>query len=213
MLRSGCCWPSRVLAGPEAEVLTPSPADRRDARLRRIGSSAGLRPPPRSPRRHEQRFVRRRAPAAAPRSPAPADAAVRCEGGSTTPSSAGPVDRTFLRVAMLDRRRPRPEVMPYFPAAAAAAAVEGAGLHDGLRPGVVHGPTRPAGQVTVRPGSPWPSGRAGSPRSMTPGPLRGQGVGVRAPVGRDTGWLTYSDARCFCGPDLEVRCGQGRADR
>ena len=204
VLWSGCCWPSRVLAGPEAEALTPSPADRRDAWLRRIGSSAGLRPPPRSPRRHAQRFVRRRAPAAAPRSPAPApaDAAARCDGGSTTPSSAGPVHRTFLRVAMLDRRRPRPEVMPCFP----AAAVEGAGLHDRLRPGVVHRPTRPAGQV--RPGSPRPSGRAGSPGPWLLGPRRGSGVGVRAPVGRDTGWLTYSDARCFCGPDLEVRRGR-----
>lgn len=126
VLRSGCCWPSRVLAGPEGEALPRSPADRRDARLRRIGSSAGLRPPPAAVLGHRSDmssgFVRRRAPAAPPRWP----------------------------------------MLPLV-ARAACGCGGGAGLHDGLRPGVVHGPTHPAGQVTVRPGSPWPSGRAGSP--------------------------------------------------
>jgi hypothetical protein len=171
---------------PEADALTPSASDRRDARLRRIGSSAGSSPPgcrTRSPRRHEQWSVRRRASAAPLRwpAPAPAEAAARCEGGTTTPSSAQPVGRTFLRVATLDRRRPRPEVMPCLPAAAAAAAA-----------GVVQVCMTGCGRVSFTApsawlsaswcgrGALWLSGHAKSPRSMTPGPCAGQGVGVRA---------------------------------
>lgn len=163
-------------------------ADRRDARLRRIGSSAGLRPPPgcrtRSPQRHEQWFVRCRAPAAPPRWPmlplvARAAAQRRQARGRLTAHS--------LRVAMLDRRRPRAEVMSCFPAAAVGVQVcmTGCGRVSFTAP-----PARP-GKSQCDPGALGRQGVPVAPVHDSWGPCAGQGVGVRAPVARDTGWLTY----------------------
>lgn len=195
--------------------MTPSPADRRDARApTRIGFSAGLHPRPAAVLAHRGDMssgLCAAVPRRPPRwpAPAPAEASARCEGGSATRPSARPVDRTALRVAMLDRQWPRPEVVPCFLAATGCGCGcgGGAGLRDGLRPGVVHGLVRMVERVLVRPGSPCRQDGAGHRRSMTPGALRGsrgrcEGAGA---AGYGVADLLGGDVRWFGGPDLEVR--------